>query len=177
MVNIDLGCGTRKRDGFIGVDVLDFPGVDVKCDLGKDKWPWEDNSVDEANASHFIEHLTGDERIHFFNELYRVLKVDAKATIITPHWSSGRAYGDLTHKWPPVVEMFWYYLNAEWRAKNAPHISFTCDFAAVWGYSINPTWQVRNQETQTFGVSHYREVAQDMMATLTKREAPKDVTP
>lgn len=135
----------------------------------KNHWPWDDNSVDEVHCSHFLEHLTGAERIHFFNELHRVMKPGAKALIITPHHSSGRAYGDLTHQWPPVVEMFWYYLDKTWRAQNAPHVGFTCDFQTTWGYSIGHPWNLKTPEAQMFGVNHYREVAQDMTATITKR--------
>lgn len=167
-MKLDLGCGPNKKQGFIGVDSREFPGVDTVWDLRK-RWPWKDGSVEEVHCSHFIEHLTGPERIHFFNELYRVLKPAATAFIVVPHWSSGRAYGDLTHQWPPVVEMFWYYLNREWRDLNAPHVDLTCDFAVTWGYAVHQAWQSRNTETQQFGVNHYREVAQDMSATLTKK--------
>lgn len=169
LTRLDFGCGPNKKEGFFGVDSIKFKGVDLVFDLGKKKWPWKDNSVDEVNASHFVEHLTATERIHFFNELYRVLKKGSGAMIITPHWSSGRAYGDLTHQWPPIVEFFWYYLAKDWRDANAPHCPLTCDFSVTWGYSISPEFQVKNQEQQTFAVNHYREVAQDMIATVVKK--------
>jgi len=168
-VRLDLGCGPNKREGFIGVDERQFDGkVDVIQDLRK-PWQWKADSVDEVHCSHFLEHLNGAERIHFFNELYRVLRKDAKATIIVPHWSSGRAYGDPTHQWPPVVEFSWYYLDKAWRAANAPHVDLKCDFAVTWGYNVAQAWQARSQETQMFGINHYREVAQDMIATAIKR--------
>lgn len=167
-IRLDLGCGRNKREGFTGVDAIKFPNVDLVADLRK-KWPWKDGEVSEVHSSHFLEHLTGDERTHFYNELYRVMKKDGKAQIIVPHWSSGRAYGDLTHQWPPVVEFSFYYLSKDWRDANAPHSTLSCDFAATWGYSIAPAWQTRNQETQMFAANHYREVAQDMICTLTKR--------
>ncbi len=167
-LKLDLGCGPNKREGFTGVDNISFPGVDVVHDL-RTPWPWEKESVEEVHASHFLEHLTNDQRVHFWNELYRALKPGAKASIIVPHWSSGRAYGDPTHQWPPVVEFAFYYLDKGWREQNAPHCGLTCDFLATWGYNIHPEWQARNQETQMFGVSHYREVAQDLVATVTKR--------
>ena len=169
-LRLDLGSGPHKKEGFKGVDILPFDGkVDIVFDLRKKKWPWKSGSVSEIHCSHFLEHLTGEERITFFNELYRVMKKDAKGLIITPHWASGRAYGDLTHQWPPVVEMFWYYLDKTWRAGNAPHVFLNCDFMCTWGYSVAPAWQVKNQETQMFGLNHYREVAQDMITTITKR--------
>jgi hypothetical protein len=168
VLKLDLGCGKNKKPGFTGVDSIKFDGVDTVFDLTR-QWPWPDESVDEVHSSHFVEHLTGEQRIHFFNELYRCLRKDAKATIITPHWRSGRAYGDMTHQWPPVVEMFWYYLDKNWRAANAPHVPLNCDFACTWGYSLAHPWPLKNQEAQGFALQHYSEVAQDMICTAAKR--------
>lgn len=167
-LKLDLGCGKNKRAGFFGVDAIAFDGVDKVADL-RAAWPWTDDSVGEVHCSHFLEHLTGAERVHFYNELHRVMAPGAKAQIIVPHWASGRAYGDPTHQWPPVVEFSFYYLDKGWREVNAPHCGFTCDFLATWGYSVHPTWQARAQDVQLFAMNHYREVAQDIIATLVKR--------
>ena len=169
-LKLDLGCGKNKAPGFLGVDSIRFDGVDVVCNLAKGRWPWKDGSVDEVNASHFVEHLTASERIHFANELYRVLKPGGKAQIVVPHWSSSRAYGDLTHQWPPVTEFWFLYLNKGWRAANAPHNdAYCCDFDHGYGYSLGPVVQGRGQEFVQFATAHYREVCQDLIATLTKR--------
>jgi hypothetical protein len=191
-LRLDLGCGKNKREGFVGVDVTAFPGVDVVADLvafdcwdtsgrfdwrhpnGQPRfkpWPWVSDTVDEVHCSHFVEHLEGQfERVHFANELYRVLKKGAKATIITPHWASMRAYGDLTHQWPPVAEFWFYYLTPEWRATNAPHgDGYTCNFEASWGYALHPTLGARALEHQQFAMQNYKEACQDTIATLTKR--------
>ena len=168
LLKLDLGCGPNKREGFHGVDNISFPGVDTVYVLRR-TWPWGMESVTDVHCSHFLEHLTNEERVHFYNELYRVLVPGGTAQIIVPHWSSGRAYGDPTHQWPPVVEFSFYYLDKNWRAANAPHCGLTCDFMATWGYSLHPGWQAKNQETQMFGISHYREVAQDLICTVTKR--------
>lgn len=172
---LDIGCGKNKREGFHGVDQYEMDGVDTVLKIGKVKWPFADSSVEEAHSSHFVEHLTAVERVHFFNELYRVLKPGAKATIITPHWASNRAYGDPTHQWPPVSEMSFYYLKAEWRATQAPHTDkkwnkdgFSCDFSATWGYSFAPELGVRNQEYVQFALQNYKDAAQDLHATLVK---------
>jgi ubiquinone/menaquinone biosynthesis C-methylase UbiE len=169
-VKLDLGCGKNKREGFVGVDIISFDGVvDIVVDLGRKKWPWEDASVDEAHCSHMIEHLTASERIHFVNELYRVLKPGAQCSMSFPHWNSCRAYGDLTHQWPPVSEFWFYYLSKDWRTANAPHNSeYKCDFLATWGYSMRQDLMVRNQEFQQFALTNYKEAAQDIIATLTK---------
>ncbi len=132
-------------------------------------WPWEDNSVDEIHCSHFVEHLTAPERIHFVNEAYRVLKPGADCKVITPHWASSRAYGDLTHQWPPIAEFFFYYLSTDWRSVNAPHNEFyKCNFICTWGYSLREDLLVRNQEYQMFALSNFKEAALDIIANLKK---------
>ncbi len=169
LLKLDLGCGINKREGFLGVDSRKFNGVDVVADLTK-KWPWKNNTVEEVNASHVVEHMTAPQRIHFVNELHRVLIPGGKATIATPHWASMRAYGDLTHQWPPVSEFWFYYLSREWRETQAPHNDeYTCDFVATWGYSMHPSFHVRNQELQQFAMANYKEAIQDMIATLIKK--------
>lgn len=174
-LRLDIGCGKNKREGFLGVDQYRMPGVDMVLDV-RGKWPWKDNSVDEVHCSHFIEHLTATERVHFVNELCRVLKVGSHATVIAPHWASNRAYGDPTHQWPPVAEMWFYYLSKGWRETQAPHTDrqynrdgFACDLEATWGYSMHPTLQSRNQDYQQDALAWKKEAAQDIIATLKKR--------
>lgn len=183
-LRLDLGCGKNKREGFTGVDVRPFPGVDVQCDLAQPddrlpfagqsqiyrRWPWEDSSVDEVHCSHMLEHVKREARPHFFNELFRVLKPGGKATFITPHWASCRAYGDVTHEWPPVSEFFWLYLDKGWREVNAPHNDeYTCDFVTTYGYSP-AAWLVgRNPEYVQEALTKFKEAAQDMQSTCVKR--------
>lgn len=171
-LRLDLGCGKNKQVGYVGVDVIQFDGVDVVCDLGKEKWPWENDSVDKVYCSHFVEHLDAKERVHFVNELHRVLKLKAQATIIVPHWASCRAYGDLTHKWPPVSEMWFYYLSREWRNVNAPHNNvgmYECDFEVTWGNILSQPLMVRNEEYKVYAQQNYKEAIADIVATFTKK--------
>ncbi len=171
---IDIGCGKNKKEGFTGIDQFAMDGVDIVMDVRK-KWDFKDSSIEEAHCSHFVEHLTATERVHFYNELYRVLKPGAKATIIVPHWCSNRAYGDPTHQWPAVSEMSFYYLSKEWRETQAPHTDakwnkdgFSCNLQATWGYSFSPELGNRNQEYVQFALQNYKEAAQDLHATLIK---------
>lgn len=173
-LRIDIGCGKNKKPGFLGVDQFAMAGVDVVMDV-RGTWPWSDNSVDEAHCSHFLEHLTGMERVHFMNELYRVLKPGAKVTVITPHWASNRAYGDFTHQWPPVSEMYYYYLSADWRTSQAPHTDkkwnkdgYSCNFQCSWGYGLHPAYAGRDQQATSEAVQWNKEAITDMVATLIK---------
>lgn len=167
-LRLDFGCGKNPREGFLGVDAIDF-GQKYVVDLRK-PWPWKNGTVAEAHSSHFVEHLEAQERIHFVNELHRVLVPGGKCQVITPHWASCRAYGDLTHKWPPVSEFWFYYLNKVWREANAPHNDmYTCDFDVTWGHSLHPEIQPRNAEYQQHALKFWKEAAQDTHATLTKK--------
>lgn len=184
-MKLDLGAGKNKTEGFLAVDRVAFPGIDHVCDLGREAWPFADGSVDEARASHFVEHLTPPERVHFVNELHRVLKKGGQCAIIVPHWSSCRAYGDVSHQWPPVTEFWFPYLDAGWRASQAPHLdaasleaagtpagalAYRCDFACTQpGYSPLPTLTGKAPEFVGFAFTHYREAAGDMTATLIKK--------
>lgn len=173
-LKLDLGCGNRKEHGFWGIDIHKFDQVDEVQDLRK-PWPWADGSVTEIRATHFIEHLTAAERCHFFNECFRVLKQFGRATITTPYWASNRAYGDPTHVWPPVSEMTYYYLDADWRESQAPHTDvkygglYSCNFKGVsWGYQLHQSLSNRCQEYQAFAAANYKDAALDMIATLPK---------
>lgn len=175
LLKLDIGCGPNKKPGFTGVDSIKFPGVDIVSDL-RTRWPFKDGCVEEIHCSHCIEHFDSTERVHIYNEMFRVLRVGGKATLIAPFWSSGRAYGDPTHKWPPISGFSFFYLLRSWRMQNAPHTDFQhwppgyrCDFDVTWGFSLHEQVAPRNQEFQQFALTFYTEAAQDVIATLTKR--------
>jgi SAM-dependent methyltransferase len=174
-IKLDLGCGPRKQAGFIGVDTIKFDGVDEVADL-RESWPWADNSVDEVHSSHFVEHLDAKERVHFFNELYRVLKPGASARIVTPHWSHERALGDPSHKWPPVCGWTYFYLEKSWRESNAPHVSgpgwYECDFSYTLAGSHDPNdayVAFRNLETKMVMMQRNINTTTDLIAVITKK--------
>jgi SAM-dependent methyltransferase len=197
-LRLDLGCGIFKRPGFLGIDRRRFQGVDGVTDLTKKQWIFEDpelgdlqlvpsptggfilpdNCVAEVHCSHFLEHLDHNqqrpERPRFMNEMWRVLVPGGKATIITPHWASNRAYGDFTHADKPVSEMFYSYLNKEWRKANAPDNDaefnpdgYTCDFDAQIGHRAHPEMQQADEVDKLFGLAWYKEAALDLHAMLT----------
>ncbi len=171
-MRLDIGCGPNKAAGFEGVDSINFPGVDHVLDVRITPWPWADGSIEEVHSSHFLEHLTGAERVSFFNELYRVLKPGAQARFITPSWTNERAYGDPTHQWPPVTTWTYFYLNRAWRDGNAPHSGYTCDFdwQVAGTFDPNDQWvSMRNNETKSILMSRNINCTVDLICTLTRR--------
>ncbi len=174
-LRIDLGCGTNKKEGFLGCDQRQFPGVDVVMNLTK-RWPWKDNTVDEAHMSHALEHFTGPQRVQIFNELYRVMKRGAIATIVTPYWCSNRAYGDFTHAWPPVSEALYLYVSESWRRGQAPDndivwnpAGYNCDFESEIRYVLHPQIKDADENTRDMAITFYKEACQDMVVRLTKK--------
>lgn len=178
-LKLNLGCGRDIKSGWTNADSRQFDGVDTVADLSK-PWPWPDGSADEIHMSHVLEHFTAIERVHIANEMYRVLIPGGKATIVTPHWANNRAYGDPTHQWPPVSEMWYLYLHREWRKSQAPHTDiewnpqgFTCDFdwmtSHTFDTSANGKFVGRNNDYIGFALANYRDAVMDLQATITKR--------
>jgi hypothetical protein len=173
---LDIGCGKTPRidkdaagnvvKAFEGVDAIDFGQkhvIDVRQGL-----PWADCSVAEVSSSHFLEHLDGPERVSFMNEIYRVMEWGAKAVFATPHWSNDCAYGDPTHKWPPLSNWSVMYWQKAWRDVNAPHCGYTCDFDWGLGFSEDQAIAAFNQERRQFMANHSRNSMRDIWFHLVK---------
>ncbi len=39
---LDVGCGSRKLPGALGMDILSLPSVDVVHDVNRTPWPFEE---------------------------------------------------------------------------------------------------------------------------------------
>ncbi len=170
MVKLNLGCGkTKVEEGFIGVDKIGYEHVQIVTDL-TEKWPWEDGLVDEVASRNLVNYFHASQRIHFANELYRVLKPGGTALLVTPHWACNRAYGDLSAPMPPVAEEWFFFLNKKWREENAYWVTeYCCDFEFTCGYGLHPHLFTRNQEYQYHALTFWKEAGQELIATLTKR--------
>ena len=168
-LRLDLGCGANKKEGFIGVDLSPSVNPDVLHDLRSTPYPFESDSIEEIHCSHFMEHLDGDEQMAFMNELYRILKLGAKATIIIPYWNSARAWQDPTHK-RPVPEAAFLYYNRQWREQNGLlHYPINANFDFIIAYNIsNVRWVNAHEEARQFAMGHYANVIDDTICTITK---------
>lgn len=145
MVKLDIGCGRAAVEGFQSVDIRKEANPDYCFDVRHVPWPFDDESVDEVRCSHLLEHLTGEERIDFFNELYRIMKLGSVAQIITPAPFTHRYMQDPLHKFPMVVQEFYNYLNA--KARHELHIEYypiTCNFSWTAFYKDDPLHEGEN---------------------------------
>ncbi len=107
-MKLNLGCGSKKMDGYTNVDKYDVFEPDVVQDLEKFPWAFEDNSVDEIIMHHVLEHLgqTTEEYMNILAELYRICKADATIEIFVPHPYHYNFIGDPTHVRAITPEQF-----------------------------------------------------------------------
>jgi predicted SAM-dependent methyltransferase len=145
MVRLNLGASDRQFEGFTSVDIA--PPADIVADLAQ-AWPWPDSSVDEVLALDIAEHI--EDRIHFMNELHRVLKPGARATIETPNASRGAGYfQDPTHKSPWVLNSFQYFQDGSFAVQRlAKAYGITARFRIVelgereYQDTHEPVWKI-----------------------------------
>jgi|GEM_PF-1918410 len=94
-IKLDIGCGLKKRAGFIGIDKHHLPRVDIVSDLEKAKLPFPTNSVDKVVASHIFEHIRNYAPL--VEELWRVMKPGAVLHVKVPNYKSENTHTDPTN--------------------------------------------------------------------------------
>ncbi len=95
MLRIDLGCGTKKQPGFIGVDRHPIGGVDIVADMNR-TLPFRDDSVDLLLASHSLEHV--ETLLATIKEIYRICKHGSQLCIIAPYSEQKLNWANPYHK-------------------------------------------------------------------------------
>jgi len=158
-LKIDLGCGSNKKEGYIGVDILDVPEVDYVTDLSKNPLPFEDNSVKAVYSNHFFEHIADPSPI--FQQIGRVAIDGAQLEIWTPYaFSSGAFIFD--HKFFPTEE---------------PYMHMCVKFVDFWEpilysrwlfkevcYLVNPETLADIQENKvslSFAIKYFKDIVQE----------------
>jgi SAM-dependent methyltransferase len=84
---LNLGCGRFPKPGYVNVDWRDAPGVDVIHDLSKLPYPFRDESFEQIEADHVLEHLP--EIFVVMREIHRILKPGGRLILRVPHFSRG----------------------------------------------------------------------------------------
>ena len=94
---LDIGCGPSKVDaGYVGVDRIEYPGVDLVGDVGDVLAQIPDGALGGVHSSHFFEHV--DDVQGLLEQLARVLAPGAALEIVVPHFSNPYYFSDPTHK-------------------------------------------------------------------------------
>ena len=89
-IKINLGCGPKSIEGYIGLDMKNS-GQEIVWDI-MHGIPLPDNSVTEFVSHHFIEHFTFPELALIFEEIWRTGIDKCKIYSYVPCKSSERAY-------------------------------------------------------------------------------------
>ncbi len=93
---LDVGCGSSKYPGAVGIDFSPDTDADVVHDLDLFPYPFEDASFDQVLMQDVLEHVA--EPIKVMDELHRICRPAARIQLRTPHFSSLLAYSDPTHR-------------------------------------------------------------------------------
>ena len=126
LLRLNLGSGQNPKPGYVNVDRFGSP--DVKWDLEQFPWPWQENSAEEVQLIHVLEHLGQSVATYFqiIKELYRICRHGALIHIAVPHPRHDDFLGDPTHVRPFIPQSFYLYSkeqNREWakrRCANSP---------------------------------------------------------
>lgn len=125
---IDIGSGGFKRPGHIGIDILPPGGnnhdIDIVCDIEREQWPIEDNSVSHIFSSHCFEHVHLANLHHIFKEMTRIASDGAKIEIWNPYAFHRDAHviGHITY----LTEEIYYHI--------------CCGLQARWAASLGGKW-------------------------------------
>jgi SAM-dependent methyltransferase len=93
---LDVGCGSKKRPGAVGLDISADTDADIVHDLDVFPYPIDDDAFDHIVMQDVIEHVADPMRVAA--ELHRILRPGGRLTLRTPHFSSALAYSDPTHR-------------------------------------------------------------------------------
>jgi predicted SAM-dependent methyltransferase len=119
-LSLELGCGDRKRHAdAIGIDLLDYEGVDIVGDLYDVLRSFPDRCVSRVYAYHCFEHLTN--LPDMVDELCRIMNPKARLTVSVPHFSNPYYYSDATHRQPFGLYTFSYLAHDRIFSRKCPN--------------------------------------------------------
>lgn len=101
-MKLNIGGGDVKLEGFVNLDYDKHSNPDYAIDLEKDRFPFEDNTVEAVVAHHILEHL-GEGYFHCLQEIYRVCKHGALIDVRVPHHRHDSFASDPTHRRPITI--------------------------------------------------------------------------
>jgi len=110
-IQLDIGCGRAKQQGYVGMDKRPIPEADFIHDLEKMPWPIPNDSCITILASHILEHIDPRNFLAVMAEIYRVGKHGCQVLISVPYAGSFGAYQDPTHTRPGFNEATWQYFD------------------------------------------------------------------
>lgn len=124
-IKLDVGCGSNKQKGFIGLDIRKIPGVDIVQNAEIVPYPLPSECCTIVLASHLIEHMCPKNMINVVNEWWRIMRPGGQLWISMPYGTSFGYHQDPTHcasrneaTWSyfnPAHELYSIYQPKPWR--------------------------------------------------------------
>lgn len=126
-MRLNLGAGSVPEPGFVNLDAVELPGIDVVHDLDIFPWPFGDGAAELVRAFDVFEHVT--DPLGFMAECWRLLPPGGVLHLHTAYWLSPNAHTDPTHKRSCTEQTFDYwvpgtYLNERYGAAYAQGCHF-----------------------------------------------------
>jgi predicted SAM-dependent methyltransferase len=119
-LSLELGCGDRKRHAdAIGIDRLDYAGVDIVGDLYEVLQSFPDRCVSSVYSYHCFEHLTN--LPDMVDQLCRIMNPKARLIVSVPHFSNPYYYSDATHRQPFGLYTFSYLAHDRIFSRKCPN--------------------------------------------------------
>ena len=156
-MRFNIGCGRNIMDGWVNVDKYFHSGLDYATNLDADrvKLDYPDNCADEFLLSHVIEHI--NKPLPLMQELHRLAKPGALATIRTPYGASDDAWEDPTHVRPYFPHSFGYFSQPYyWRA----------DYGFRGDWRVKQVTLIVESQVEMAMIRMARNVVKEMIATL-----------
>jgi len=153
-VILELGCGNRKRyPGSVGVDILDYPAVDLVGDVCDVLKSLPSSSVKCIYAYHVLEHIANLDEL--MSEAKRVLISAGIFDVITPHFSNSYYYSDPTHKRFFALYTFCYYADSTLFSRSVPQYTSKVGFeirSVDLRFKSTPPFYFRHGLRRLFGM-------------------------
>jgi len=129
-LKLELGCGNRKRNGdAIGIDMLNYPDVDIVGDVYEVLAAFPNQSVDAVYSYHFVEHIPDVPKL--LSELARIVKPNGYTEFVAPHFSNPYFYSDPTHSSFFGLYTFCYFANQSPFSRQVPTYEYKSEFKII----------------------------------------------
>lgn len=127
-MKLNLGCGSRRLEGFLNIDAVASLAPDRVMDLEKTPWDLPSDAAEEVLLNHVLEHLGASTAtfLAVMQELHRVCRDGALIRINVPHPLHEHYRTDPSHVRPVTPQTLAMFSQAE------------CDQAAAVGSPMTP---------------------------------------
>jgi ubiquinone/menaquinone biosynthesis C-methylase UbiE len=116
---IEFGCGPSKRDkASIGIDLLDYDGVDIVGDIREIFSLLPSDNVGELSSEHTLEHV--EDLPGMIREMHRILQPGGILRVVVSHFSNAFYYSDPTHRNFFGLYTFAYYCEQDLFKRTIP---------------------------------------------------------